>query len=183
MMKFKSLVLAALIFLFAVPVFLNPALARHGTAGDPTQKIITFDLFWPIAPGKVMGDGLYTLKSLKEKVREMFIFSSYQKADYNIVLVEKRFAEAEKLLVDNKDFNNFGKTLEAANSKRARVLDLLHDLESDGIDTANLKERFEGSLEDQRALLMYWQTLGNEGAKSAIDKDSEAIASALSNLQ
>lgn len=147
------------------------------------KEVKTFDLFWPVAAGKVPGESLYFLKSLKENIREMFIFSKYQKVDYNIVLVEKRMAEAEKLLLDNGDNANFGRALDMAKSKRAVVLDLLNQVKSDGTDTSSLVDRFKSSLEKQTELLNYWKSKAINGSDSAITTDLENVASTLSKLQ
>ncbi|QQG47058.1 MAG: hypothetical protein HY044_02865 [Candidatus Woesebacteria bacterium] len=82
----------------------------------PTPKIEnvnSFELFWPMAPGKTMADSLYFLKSLKEKIRGLLIFGTPQKVNYSVYLSTKRILEAEKLYNDkNKDLGN--KTMDEA---------------------------------------------------------------------
>lgn len=147
------------------------------------QEVKTFDLFWPVAAGKVPGDSLYFLKTLKENLRELLIFSKYQKTDYNIVLVEKRMAEAEKLLLENNDVNNFSKALDMAESKRMKVLDLLSQLKADGTDTSSLYDRFQSSLNKQTELLNYWKTKTKDNAQEVVNKSLEEVSASLSKLQ
>ena len=66
----------------------------------------TYALFFPITHGKVIGDSLYSLKLLKERLRGMLIFGDFNKAMYNITLSEKRLVETEYLLTTNGDFEN-----------------------------------------------------------------------------
>ena len=90
---------------------LDEVLAEKGESSE----ISSFELFWPIVAGKTMGDPLYTLKTLKEKVRGLLIFGKPQKANYFVLLATKRVVEAEKL-IDNNEKDLALKTLDRANS-------------------------------------------------------------------
>ena len=150
---------------------------------EEVHEVKTFDLFWPVAAGKVPGDNLYFLKGLKEKLREIFIFNPYNKADYNIVLAEKRMAEAEKLLLENKDISHFEQSLQIAQSKREKAISLIKEVKGKGQDVSSLVNRLQSSIEKQTNLLKFWKTKGIDGAQSAIDKDLNNLQSDSSNLQ
>jgi len=107
---FVSLVFLTLGF-FSKVYALDEVLAEKGESSE----ISSFELFWPIVAGKTMGDPLYTLKTLKEKVRGLLIFGKPQKANYFVLLATKRVVEAEKL-IDNNEKDLALKTLDRANS-------------------------------------------------------------------
>lgn len=73
------------------------------SAASPINEINSFELFWPLVAGKTPDDPLYFLKSFKEKVRYMLIFSPARKADYSLFLATKRLLEYEKLLTGTKN--------------------------------------------------------------------------------
>lgn len=81
----------------------SPAFAESLETPNKMVEIKSFELFWPVVAGRTMGDPLYSLKSLKEKVRGWFIFGKARKADYKIFLATKRVVEAEKLLKNDKN--------------------------------------------------------------------------------
>ena len=94
---------------FAFFIFIALFLATFQTSwakiSQPTtasKEITSFELFWPVVAGKTMGDPLYILKSLKEKVRGFLIFGKSQKVDYSVFLATKRVVEAEKLINESK---------------------------------------------------------------------------------
>lgn len=66
------------------------------------EEVNSFELFWPLVAGKTSDESLYFLKSLKEKVRYLLIFSPARKADYSLFLATKRLLEYEKLLTGTK---------------------------------------------------------------------------------
>ena len=150
---------------------------------DDPQTVNSFDLFWPISAGRVMGDPLYFLKSVKEQIREVLVFSSFKKADYNITLSEKRTVEAEKLFVDSKDLENATRTLQAASDKRQRALDLIIKAEGEGRYVVDLKTTLKNSLEKQRVLLQYVATQVSDDAKSAIDNNVSNLNEILAKLE
>lgn len=177
-------VLFTALFLFLLLVF-NPSLllAQTGAAASPAPITVnSFELFWPIAPGKVMGEAFYPLKTLKEKLRGMLIFDDFKKSDYNLTLSEKRVVEAEKLLVELKDYDNGKKTLDKATEARQLAVDFL-EKSKDSPDAGNLKGRIISSLEKQRALLNYIITLLPEDRKSIVNENISSINELLAKLQ
>ncbi len=175
MMKNKLLVF--LVFLFVVFGFLfsaNFIFAETMVSSSPVpekQFVNSYELFWPVVAGKVRGDSMYFLKSLKESLRELITFSTYKKVDYNILLSEKRTVEAEKLILDNKNDKDIDTTLSEAQKKREKAHALLARINQ---DTKPLIGRLRSSLERQQALLIY--------LRSESDKYSEIIIKNLDSL-
>lgn len=147
------------------------------------EKVNSFELFWPIVAGKVKGESLYFLKSFKETIREMLIFSSFKKADYNLTLSEKRTVEAEELIVKRGDLENGRKTLEEAQAKREKALDLIMQAEEDGRYVTDLKNALKSSLEKQRALMNYNASQVEGEARSALESNIDSLHSVLSHLE
>lgn len=120
----KLMVLVLFLFLFAllpVSAFAKANYTKLVTVPTPTPTasatpvgvVSSFELFWPMVAGRTMQSKLYFLKTLKEKVRGIFVFGSAQKADYDIFLGIKRMLESEELMKNNvPDLAN--KTLDAA---------------------------------------------------------------------
>lgn len=85
------------VFLFTVLVafgfLVNTAFAK---------EVSSYELFWPISAGRVMGDPLYFVKTLKENIQGLIIFGAPKKAEYAVLLSTKRLVEAEKLINDGK---------------------------------------------------------------------------------
>ncbi|MBI3397170.1 hypothetical protein HY045_01710 [Candidatus Woesebacteria bacterium] len=138
-------------------VFVGGAFAKTNftSAPSPTPvakpiEVNSFELFWPIAPGKTEGDFLYSLKLLKEKVREMFIFSGPKKAEYNALLSEKRVLEYEKLLITNKDYKNASKTLNRLKANQDKAASYLSKAKEAGQDisvsSSKVSEAFDKEL-------------------------------------
>ncbi len=107
-----SLFLLALPFFFAVSA-VSAKVVRYTPAPTPVatptptpeiEKVNSFELLWPLAPGKTMTSKLYQLKLLKERIRGLLIFGKPQKANYKLLLGTKRLLEAEFLMnSSNKD--------------------------------------------------------------------------------
>ena len=119
--------------------------------------------------GKIMGDSLYSLKSLKEKLRGSLIFGSAQKSDYQVFLATKRVLEAEALLGKGKD-NLAIKTLDKAG--------FFLDAASGNLEKA--KKESEGSvtgldltktrLENIKKLVSWLSTEAKENIKSKLEE-------------
>lgn len=189
MRLFSKLVVSVLLFTLVLApagVFAHEADAPHEESTESAQhveKVNSYELFWPIVAGKAMGEPLYFLKSLKESIREFLIFSAFKKAEYNITLSEKRTVEAEKLLMDKKDYENGKKSLAAAQTRREKALTLLKKAEESGQSVADLKNRFVGSLEKQRALLLYIGTQVPDEQREVIETNVDSLNSVLAQLQ
>ena len=99
----KKIIIGIFSSLLLIGIFSTSAFAvSTPTPTSPPSNISSFELFWPIVAGKTMDDSLYTLKTLKERVRGFLIFGKPQKADYSVFLATKRVVEAEKLINENK---------------------------------------------------------------------------------
>jgi len=148
-----------------------------------TVLVNSFELFWPIVAGKVIGEPLYFLKSLKESLRESLIFSSFKKAGNNITLSEKRTVEAEKLFLEVKDYTNAKKSLDAAQVKREKALDYINKAGIEGRYIVDLKNTLSSSLEKQTLLLKYVQTKVADEQKKDIEENIAKISSLFSSLK
>lgn len=186
----KSIKTALVSLLLLILVFPSVSLAQEEmvieneiSESAEVETVDSFELFWPIVAGKVMGDPVYFLKSLKERLREFLIFSSFKKADYNITLSEKRTVEAEYLFMVKKDYKNAKKSLDAAQAKRERALGLIKKAEEEGRYVVDLKNAQTGSLEKQRLLLNYLATVVEEEQKSVIEENVSQLNSLLSSLE
>src|SRR3990167_10614639 len=124
---YLALILGLIIFPFQVQ-----AQSRRGAFKAPIATpspsptpgpVDSYDLFWPISAGKVMGDPLYFLKSLKESLSELLVFGDYKKAEHNISLSEKRIVEAEYLFMVKKDFRNARESAKEAKSKMEKAIE------------------------------------------------------------
>ena len=88
-------------FLTALAVSL--IILGFSTAHIFAKEVSSYELFWPITAGKVMGDSFYSVKTLRENIRGLLIIGTPKKAEYAVLLSTKRLVEAEKLI-------NLGKT-------------------------------------------------------------------------
>lgn len=159
----------------------TPTLAQ--TEATVGAKVNSYELFFPITAGKVMGESWYFLKSFKEGLRELLIFSDLKKADYSITMSEKRLVEAEKLYLDKKDFVNGKKSLAASQKRREQALGFVNKISKDDSGLPNLKNRFVSSLEKQRALLQYIITQVSKEEGSTIDENLSQLNTILAKLQ
>lgn len=154
-MKTLNIVAVFLFIIFLYPTVLNAQDTKIIPDSKPNQtQINSYELFWPITAGKVMGDSLYPLKLLKENLREALIFSEVKKVDYNLKLSEKRLVEAEYLLLQKKDYGNGNKTLEEAKKKRDKVLSLVKSVKAKNVQVDDLENRISYSFNNQKALLV-----------------------------
>jgi len=153
---------------------------------EATMGAVTRDssyiLFWPIVAGQVKGDSLYFLKSLKENLREKFIFNDLKKAEYAITLSEKRVLEAEKLFLDKKDFSNAEETLKAAQNSREKAVQFIQKARETNQSTSDVENRFKKSLEKQRSLLQFLISQVPSDKKTSLEKNIESLNSILTKL-
>lgn len=171
---------AAFIFLFSSSTVFAQV---ENVVPVPTQvafPVNSFELFWPVSPGRVMGDKLYSLKLFKESLREVFIFNDLKKAEYNITLSEKRTVEAEKLFLENKDTINGENTLSEAQKKRETALNLV--MESRSKNTSDVKSRMINSFKNQKLLLESIATKVSEDQKSAFAENIKEINTILDRI-
>lgn len=185
MLNFVLVFLATLSILFAPSVTVN---AKNTITAAPSpspiiKKVNSYELFWPITAGRVMSDQLYFLKSLKEQLREMFIFSDIKKAEYNVTLSEKRTVEAEKLFLINQDYSYGKQSLDVAQAKREKAQDLLMEAQEKGRNVIDLNNIMVSSFERQRELLSYIETQVPKEQKSVLSESIDKINSLLATLQ
>lgn len=172
-MKKVIVLFLAVIFVFGVSgtVFAQKEPVVQKNKLKVTEEVSSFELFWPIVAGKVMGEPYYFLKNLKEDVREFLIFGSFGKADYNIKLSEKRTVEAEKLYLEKKDYKNGQNVLNEAQSKREKSFTFINSAEKEGRDVVDLKNTLKSSLEKQILLLKYIETKLPDEPKKNIEEN------------
>lgn len=182
----SSLLVAVLgLFLFSGAVLAqsaSPSALPTASASATPVAVSSFDLFWPIVAGRTKGDPLYFLKSFKESLRELLIFSNFKKADYNITLSVKRTVEAEKLLLED-SLDNAQATLKAAQSKRDRSYELINKAGADGDKVEDITNTLKNSLEKQEQLLISVKSKVTDGAKTIIDENINQINALQEKLQ
>lgn len=150
------------------------------TVGNKAKTIVdSYELFWPIVPGRVMGDKLYSLKLFKEKIRESIILSSFKKADYLITISEKRLVEAE-YLYKKSDFVSGQKTLTRLQGVWKKVDDLISQSKASGQTTVNLESRFVDSLGKQKMVLESLPAALSDSEKLFVD-DSISLLDSISS--
>lgn len=105
MLKFNEFIILTISSILFPFLFFTLPLTHAQEKADtesPAEVVNSFDLFWPLVPGKTESDSLYSLKLFKEKVQGWLIFGDTKKADYAVLLGTKRVLEAEKLLKESK---------------------------------------------------------------------------------
>ena len=177
----KIFLFLALFFLFSL-ILAAGVKGKEQVATPAPEEINSFELFWPIVAGKTEGDSLYQLKLFKENLREFLIPSSIKKADYNIVLSEKRLVEAEKLLMSSR-IDLAKKTLEKATFRRQKALSLYEKAKNSGAGISDLSAHFITSFEKQRSLLLYLSSKTQEEGKPLVISSLENLNFILSQLQ
>lgn len=130
--------------------------AKNKVSGPPGSKVVqaspspkpplspspspvtSFELFWPITAGKVEGESMYWLKRLKEKITGKLIFSETKKSEYRLTLSKKRLLEAEKLLLDKKDYSHAQNTLSESANELKKSIQLALQTKRDGKNANDL---------------------------------------------
>lgn len=119
------LLLAAFVFL---PPYIDAQEENSATESAEDQynfaSMTTYELFWPIVPGKVPGDKFYNLKVWRDKIASFFIFNKLKKVEHLKKLANKRLVEAERL-VELQRYSFFFPTLEKAKENLGEGLKLL----------------------------------------------------------
>lgn len=166
-----------------VGLTLVPASTIFAQEEEPEIKpVSSYELFWPITQGKVMGDPLFSLKSFKEGIMEFFQFSNFSKVNYNTTLSEKRIVEAEYLLFTKKDYINGKKSLEAAKEKREKAFAFIKQARQKGENTGQIEARLRISLQKQKILLDFLKTKLPDEQKGILDDSLNNLRSLLSQL-
>ena len=142
---------------------------------DETVEVNSFELFWPMVAGKTTGDPLYFLKSLKEKIRGLFIFGAPQKADYAVFLATKRVIEAEKLIKEGeKGLAN--KSLELAVRQLDKASEKVERAQDKGISFQEEVENMSNHLSNLE-IFIPWLILKSEGDKEALTRVLDKVES------
>lgn len=187
LIKISPLILLILWFLSFIQI---DVLAQTGSrvsisitpiSSPKIQMVNSFELFWPVAAGRVMGDALYPAKQFKENLREKFIFGNFNKANYKMDLSVKRLLEAE-VLYNKKDDTNAEKSLEASKTNIEKAM-LLSKAQDKLGNIAELKGRFKSSLDKQKMLLEYLSTQTSGDQKITLDEQLEFVKLMISKLQ
>lgn len=88
-----------------------PQIASQEPSEKPFEEFTSYELFWPIVAGKIPGDTLYPLKTLKARVNSLLTFSNSKKAEFHLLQSKKRLVEAEKLLLEKQDYSRAKDTI------------------------------------------------------------------------
>lgn len=180
MNRIKFLVLSALLVsLLLVPYSTS---AQSENTASPSGTIDIYAVFWPLVPGRTMGDSMYPLKLFKETIGDWFSFGDVKKAEYYTTLSEKRALEIYKLFIDNKDYNNGAKTLEANQQYLKKAFDLIKKAEKDQQKVDTVKGKFATSLENQEKIFKLLQFQLPDDQKNQFNKALENTNSYLTLL-
>lgn len=141
---------------------------------SPAPEVNSFELFWPLSPGKVKGDSLYPLKELKEKFRGMFIFGAPEKVDYELLLATKRAIEAEKLLKDGKTDLAI-QTLDVFLAKLDISISKWDEAKMSGNTPVTTKDNVRKQLNNLEVFLKYLSSKNTGEVKSKVDQGLEKV--------
>lgn len=176
----KFLFFPALVLVFAFTFATNTSAKvsvsypEMSPSPTPMANVDSFELFWPLAPGKVMGDTLYPLKLLKEKISDFLTFGTAQKANYKVFLATKRAIEAEKLLKDGKtDLAN--KTLDSMNSNLSSGYSMWQSVKDKPEAQGDTKSTVGQALTKLETYFTYLSVKNSGDAKTKIDKGLETV--------
>lgn len=149
---------------------------------NKVSEVNSYELFWPVVAGKVAGDKFYILKTFKEKMRGALIFGNTKKAEYYLLLSEKRLVEFEKLAVINKDLANSSKTLKEVKSNQKKVISYLKKAKEQGLNTSETAGSVLKSFNNQVLLLESLATKVDSSQKTSIEDDISYLNSGVIGL-
>lgn len=185
-----------IIFAFAFlvsPVFAVSSKAAPKPSAAPTstpqatplpdaKNFNSYTEFWPITAGKVMGEPLYFLKTLKENLRDFLYFSDLKKGEYKLTLSEKRLVEAEKLYLEKRDYANGRESLAQSQARREEALMYIKKAKNEGRLVDYSQGRLVSSFERQAVLLSKMEmALTGQEKDQVIDNESR-LKKLLENL-
>lgn len=156
----------ALVLVFTL--LLTPVFAQDEQASD-SAKVDVYGLFWPVVPGKTLGDPMFMFKQLKETFGGMFIFGTVAKSEYQLELSEKRLVEAAKLTED-KDFGNAVKSIELNTEARVEALKLKKRAVEEKADTLELTNKLVKSFENQEKALLFLSSQMTDEQKNKLSE-------------
>lgn len=181
------------VFAFLIPLFIfvqvswakvYKPVTSPGAMPIPTaapKEINSFELFWPIAAGKTLGEPLYSLKILKEQIRGALKFGAAQKSDYLVFLSTKRIVEAEELLKENKNdlaLKTWETSLGLLEKAKVSWLKAKEASTEGGPEKENIRKQ----LTNLHTFLTYLSTKYGGDIKSKIDQNNQKIQEFLSSL-
>lgn len=146
------------------------------------ETIDVYAMFWPLVPGRTMGDSMYPLKLLKETIGDWLSVGDIKKAEYYITLSEKRILETNKLFINDKDYNNGAKTLELNQQYLKKTFDLIKKAEKAQQKVDSVKGKFTTSLENQEKIFKLIQSQVPDDQKGQFNKAMENINSYMTLL-
>ncbi|KKR10285.1 MAG: hypothetical protein A3D24_02445 [Candidatus Blackburnbacteria bacterium RIFCSPHIGHO2_02_FULL_39_13] len=160
---------------------LAPSPSPSPTPSSVPKEVNSFELFWPLASGKTMGESLYSLKTVKEKLRGILIFGKAQKSDYQVFLSTKRTLEAEKLINEGK-IDLASKTLQSSLKLLENAKDNWSKAKEANSGGGPEKGNIENQLNNLNVFLNYLSTKNTGDVKSQIDQNGQKIQEFLNSL-
>jgi hypothetical protein len=177
---FIGLLVSVVIFVSSFGNALALTVAKPTPTPAPVAEVNSFDAFWPLAAGKTADESLYFLKTLKEKVRGLFIFGTPQKLDYSVLLATKRVLEAEKLVKESK-FDVAKTTLDSAMSELNKADADIQSAKNSGQSLGEVSQQISDRLTNIGKLTK-WLATTNSQVKDALLLVSDKAASLSSKL-
>lgn len=170
-------------FLFLAPFAQAVSVTPSPSPSPNPENVTSYELFWPVTAGKVMGDSLYSVKTLKENVRGWLIFGNYKKSEYSLLLSEKRLVEAEKLITVNKDEANAIKTLAELTKQQDSAVTNFQKARDTGIDVYGLQQRIINSFDNQILILKKTSPQATETERNTMDQDISRLTALIAQIQ
>src|SRR3989304_10001184 len=150
--QIKMTAFIVLLLIFLKTGFIN---AQEPTPSASPTQMSSYELFWPVVAGKVPGDPLYFLKSLKAAVGAKFIFNDLKKADFHLLQSKKRLVEAEKLLIDKKDYAKAESGVKEAKKELEKSMKVLKDVKRKKKPTGDLHGRIISDATNEANFMKY----------------------------
>jgi hypothetical protein len=128
----------------------------------------TYEMFWPITAGKVPGDSLYSLKTLRDKLVGILYFSKLKKSEYVKQLANKRLVEADRVL-ELERYEHLKPTLDRSIDQMKEGLALL-DSAPETEFSFWLEQEFDKDLEKHMIVLNRMKEKAPEGQAGVIEE-------------
>lgn len=115
------------------------------------NEMTDYEMFWPIAAGRIPGDKFYNLKIWRDKFVIKLIFNPIKKSEYYKTLANKRLVEAIALLEIKRDAF-LGETLIQSGNNMEKGLELLSSSQP-SLETTWLKGEYSKDLRKYQVVL------------------------------
>ncbi len=133
-MKFLS---AALLAVLLTLTFSSSSFAQSAPYATNEAKFINVDYTLPY-PGSILPDNpLYLLKAIRDNLYNLFIFDPVAKANYDLLMANKRLQYADKL-IDKKEYQLSLTTLGKSGNYFDEAIQLAANTKSQGKDVSDL---------------------------------------------